>query len=266
MPISPVRPLPGRPALPESPPGRAAGEPGCACPPGQSRPLPDPAAVRLCLVPDSAPPYDAPALPPARVRWLAVAASAGAGAGGAGAGRGAAEGGQQEAGAGQQAEPARLATQAGHPEPAGRSEQAGHTELPASSGQPGSSRRPGSSAGAPAGQAGPGAVWPNRFAQALAETLAGTRPQRQMDRWTTERARAHIRRLGAQLSAGQQPRIRRVITTSPAPGVVEMTVIAGFGPQVRALAVRLEQTGATLRVPGRPARPARWVCTAVEAA
>jgi hypothetical protein len=100
----------------------------------------------------------------------------------------------------------------------------------------------------------------------LAETLAGSRPSRQIVPWTTERARTHIRRLGPQLSARQQPRIRRVITFRPACDVVEMTVIVGFGPRVRALAVRLEHTDATTGVPGRPARAARWLCTAVEAA
>ena len=107
--------------------------------------------------------------------------------------------------------------------------------------------------------------WPSQFAQVLAETLAGSRPPRQLVPWTTERARTHIRRLGAQLSAAEQPRIRRVITSRPASDVVEMAVIVGFGPRVRALAVRLEQAGPTA-APGRPARPPRWVCTAVEAA
>src|SRR5947207_1210151 len=40
--------------MPALPPER----PGCPKAPGEHRPLPDPAAVRLCLVPDSAPPYD----------------------------------------------------------------------------------------------------------------------------------------------------------------------------------------------------------------
>src|SRR5215831_5370175 len=40
--------------MPALPPER----PGCPKAPGECRPLPDLAAVRLCLVPDSAPPYD----------------------------------------------------------------------------------------------------------------------------------------------------------------------------------------------------------------
>src|SRR5215472_13553534 len=56
--------------MPALPPER----PGCPRTPGESRPLPDPAAVRLCLVPDSAPPYDdeVPAGEPPGVGWGAV--------------------------------------------------------------------------------------------------------------------------------------------------------------------------------------------------
>jgi hypothetical protein len=48
--------------------------------------------------------------------------------------------------------------------------------------------------------------------------------------------------------------------------VVEMTVIVGFGPKIRALAVRLERDTRPTASPGRPASPPRWVCTAIEAA
>jgi Family of unknown function (DUF6459) len=68
------------------------------------------------------------------------------------------------------------------------------------------------------------------------------------------------------LAAGTTPRVRRIVTSRPSPGVVEMTVIVGCGPAVRALAVRLEHDGPHDRSPGRAARAARWVCTAVEAA
>jgi hypothetical protein len=139
-------------------------------------------------------------------------------------------------------------------------------QAPAGPGQPRQPRQPG-----PAGPAGPerpdrraedaAAGWPSRFAQVLAETLAGSRPQRQITPWTTEQARRHIRELGPMLSAGQQPRVRRVVTSCPAADVVEMTAIVAFGPKVRALAVRLERDG-----PGGVPRQARWLCTAVEAA
>jgi Family of unknown function (DUF6459) len=108
--------------------------------------------------------------------------------------------------------------------------------------------------------------WPGQFAQVLAETLAGSRPQRQIAPWTTERARRHIQRLGPLLAAGQQPRVRRVVTFRPAIDVVEMTVIVGVGSRVRALAVRLERDGPRTASPGRDAQAARWVAVAVEAA
>ncbi len=110
------------------------------------------------------------------------------------------------------------------------------------------------------------AEWPSRFAQVLAETLAGSRSQGQIVPWTTDQARKRIRQLGPMLAGGVQPRVRRVVTSRPASGVVEMTVIVGFGSSVRALAVRLERDGPHRATPGRAARAARWVCTAIEAA
>jgi Family of unknown function (DUF6459) len=108
--------------------------------------------------------------------------------------------------------------------------------------------------------------WPGKFAQVLAETLAGARPPRQIAPWTTDRARRHIQHLGPLLAAGDQPRVRRVVTFRPTADVVEMTVIVGVGQRVRALAVRLERDGPRPASPGRDAQAAGWVCTAVEAA
>jgi len=68
------------------------------------------------------------------------------------------------------------------------------------------------------------------------------------------------------LAAGVQPRVRRIVTSRPTVGVVEMTVIVGFGPRIRAIAVRLERDGPRRASPGRDAKAARWVCTAIEAA
>jgi len=84
--------------------------------------------------------------------------------------------------------------------------------------------------------------------------------------WTTDQARKRIRQLGPMLAGGVQPRVRRIVTSRPTCGVVEMTVIVGFGSSVRALAVRLERDGPHHATPGRPARAARWLCTAIEAA
>jgi hypothetical protein len=120
--------------------------------------------------------------------------------------------------------------------------------------------------------------WPSQFAQILAETLAGSRPVRQIRPWTTEQARKRIDELGPMLSAARQPRVRRVIVTSPAQGVLEMTVIVDFGTRARAMAVRLERPPAPSprsigdRQPDITAhRPqlspaTNWLCTAIEAA
>jgi len=251
---------PDRPGVPPSAPGEhAPGDPEGAGPGGPEvpgsrrpdtsrpctgprppglRPLPDPAAVRLCLIPDSAPPYDAEvaaAGPPAPTGPPGPAGHTGPGQ--AGRWPGSPEPGRPSARPGSRGGP-------GSPEP-------GPSARPVSRGGPGSPVPP------------PG--WPGRFAQVLAETLAGSRPPRQLVPWTTERARERIQRLGPQLSAGQQPRVRRVVTFHPTADVLEMTVVVAFGMRVRALAVRLERTGGGQAAAGRPG-PAGWLCTAVEAA
>ena len=109
-----------------------------------------------------------------------------------------------------------------------------------------------------------GVTWPRQFAQAIVETLAGIRPIRQLLPWTTERTQGHIRTLCPSFRIDTSPRIQRVLTSSPSTGVVEVTVIAGFGPRTRALAMRFEHIAARKPVPGLAGRPARWLCTEVE--
>jgi hypothetical protein len=197
--------------------------PGFERAPTRNRPLPDAAAVRLLLVPDSAPPYDdRPGKADHRDRRSGSRASV------------------------EPSEPReRLA--------------------PHGSGEPPAPPRPGPQPCGPV----TAALWPSQFAQVLAETLAGSRSQGQIAPWTTNQARRRIRQLGPMLAAGAAPRVRRVMTSRPAAGVVEMTVIVGCGPKVRALAVRLERDGCRGSRPGRPGHDtgaARWICTAVEAA
>jgi uncharacterized protein DUF6459 len=99
--------------------------------------------------------------------------------------------------------------------------------------------------------------WPSQFAQALAEALAGTRPARQLTPWTTEQTRRRIAELGPLLTTGLQPKVRRIMTSVPRSGVIELTAVVGFGPRVRVLALRLERVDR--------ARD-RWRCTAIESA
>jgi Family of unknown function (DUF6459) len=117
---------------------------------------------------------------------------------------------------------------------------------------------PPAGAGRLVGRAVPGPDgWPSQFAQVLAETLAGARPARQLSRWTTEQTQERIRQLGPVLASGQRPRLRRVMTSAPAAGVLEVTAVVGFGGRVRVLALRLERADA---------EPAQWQCTALESA
>jgi hypothetical protein len=209
--------------------------PGFERAPARRRPLPDAGALRLVPVPDSAPPYD-----DGRARDRSS--------------------GRAAAGTG----PAAFRPAGGPAErPGAEAHRAAEPPRPAGTPGPGVRRPPRPAPAAPPGSlAGP--AWPSQFAQVLAETLAGSRPQKQITPWTTGQARRVIREIGPMLTAGAAPRVRRVVTTRPAAGVVEMTVIVGCGSRVRALAVRLEAAR-----PGRPAggaSTAGWVCTTIEAA
>jgi hypothetical protein len=205
-----------------------------ACRRAGERPLPDPSAVWLSAVPDSAPPYDD-----------ALAGPLPAG-------------------------PVVDTDHAGGPDHVHRPDYTsdGRSDLGQPEQDAATGKKP--TGGGPGGPGGP-AGWPSQFAQVLAETLAGSRPPGQMVPWTTERARSSIQRLGSTLTAGQptarqRPLVRRVVTSRPNCDVLEMTVVVGFGPRVRALAVRLERSTPRDAGPGRAARTARWLCTTVEAA
>jgi len=117
----------------------------------------------------------------------------------------------------------------------------------------------------PAVAVDPDAAWPRRLAVVIVEVLAGVRPDRQLIVLATDRVRARIAGLAPLLACDQRPRITRIVTSRPAARVVEITVVANFGPRCRALALRAEHMAARPTAPGRPARPARWLCTAIEA-
>ena len=136
-------------------------------------------------------------------------------------------------------------------------------------GPPGLTARPPARPAPPAapapGTAGPAHAWPRQFAQVIVEVLAGSRPPRQIIPWTTDRVRAQVDGLTRLLASDQRPRLRRIMTSQPAVSVVEMTMVIGFGPRSRALALRFEHRPARPDAPGLPARPARWICTEIEA-
>jgi hypothetical protein len=113
--------------------------------------------------------------------------------------------------------------------------------------------------------ADPATVWPRQLALVIVEVLAGARPGRQLAPLATDRVRARVRGLAPLLASGRRPRVMRIVTSRPAARVVEMTVVVDFGPRSRALAMRFEHVAARRAAPGWPARPARWLCTALEA-
>src|SRR5690242_14685515 len=76
---------------------------------------------------------------------------------------------------------------------------------------------------------------------------------RQLRPWMSKRGAAHLQRLMPLFKCGQQPKVLRVLTSRPAPDVIEMTMVVVTGPRTRALAIRLEHAG-------------RWLCTDIEAA
>jgi hypothetical protein len=105
--------------------------------------------------------------------------------------------------------------------------------------------------------------WSATFAQALAETLTGTRPVAQLAAWTTRPVYALLERramLAVAATAGARSarreathaRLGRLHVCRPNPTAVETTVALHCTGRARALAFRLE------------ARDGRWVCTALE--
>jgi len=108
--------------------------------------------------------------------------------------------------------------------------------------------------------------WPLRqFAVLLAEALAGARPLQQVLPWMSERGSIQLRRLLPLFCGDYRPRVLRVLTATPSPGVIEMTIVVTVGPRTRALAVRLERAAARGEPAwrGKPATP--WRCTDIEA-
>src|ERR1700744_880938 len=205
-------------------------------PDDEERPWPDPMAIRLVPVPDCNPPYD-DELPGGRILVSLVHPLVSDDDGPSPAARGDDDAGPADPGTGDP----------GRPRDQDAVESGRHGDR--------STER-----GDELGQ------WPSQFAQVLAETLAGARPASQLTPWTTERARAHIRRLGPVLGAGRRPRVQRVHASQPANDVVEVALVAEFGPRTRAVAARLERTRALPDRPGRPGRASPWLGTEIESA
>lgn len=182
-------------------------------------------ALRLVEIPDAAPPYDCE--------------THGSGCTAAG-------------------DAARASPGAGNP---GAADSPGVRSAPGVSSLPGVPPVPGAGPAA----VGTAAAWPRQFAQVMVEILAGVRPPGQIVPWTTDQVRRKIRQLSPLLVSDQRPRIQRIVVSRPVVSVMEMTVVVSVGPRSRALALRFDYVRARPAAPGLPTRPARWVCTTIEA-
>ena len=107
----------------------------------------------------------------------------------------------------------------------------------------------------------PDPAFPRQFAVFLAEGLAGVRSVRQLTPWMSKRGSIHLHRLMPLFESRHRPRVLRVLTTRPAPDVVEMTMVVVTGTRTRALAIRLERATQS----PRKTTP-QWLCTDIEAA
>ncbi|HLK78357.1 MAG TPA: Rv3235 family protein [Streptosporangiaceae bacterium] len=134
-----------------------------------------------------------------------------------------------------------------------------------SSGEPGAEAAGLPALPGPGVAAGPGVSRPRQLAVVIVEVLAGVRPDRQLVPMATDRVRARVRNLAPLLTADRRPTIARIVMSRPADRVAEVSVVVKFGARSRALAMRFEHVAARPAAPGWPARPARWLCTALEA-
>ena len=116
-----------------------------------------------------------------------------------------------------------------------------------------------------ADQGNQGTPWARQFAVLLTEALAGVRPLQQVLPCMSGRGSVQLRRLLPVFCGDYRPRVLRVLTTTPSPGVIEMTLVVTAGPRTRALAIRLERAALAGQPawPGKPATP--WLCTDIEA-
>lgn len=98
-------------------------------------------------------------------------------------------------------------------------------------------------------------VWAAHIAQAILDTLLGTRPAHQLARWTDPTVYSAILSAtpGHPASPGApRPAVRGIRISMPVAGVAEASVLVQVGPRFRAAAMRLEGTDN------------RWLCTAFD--
>lgn len=92
----------------------------------------------------------------------------------------------------------------------------------------------------------------SRFAQILAEVLAGERPVQQVRPLLGRRAYELLRRRAGCYAGAHRPRLRRTVVRTPAPDVAELSAVVDCGVRCRALALRVAYAQHA------------WLCTHIE--
>lgn len=98
-------------------------------------------------------------------------------------------------------------------------------------------------------------VWAVHIAQAILDTLFGTRPAHQLARWTDSAVYNSILSgtpVGRPASGASRPAVRSIRITTPVAHAAETSVLVQIGARYRAAAMRLECVDR------------RWLCTAFE--
>lgn len=98
-------------------------------------------------------------------------------------------------------------------------------------------------------------VWTAHIAQAIVDTLFGTRPARHLARWTDPAVFSSIlsaTSVHPPTPGAPRPAVRGIRISMPVAGVAEASVLLQIGSRYRAAAMRLEGVGN------------RWVCTVFE--
>ncbi|GAB3442845.1 hypothetical protein GCM10027570_10370 [Streptomonospora sediminis] len=91
-----------------------------------------------------------------------------------------------------------------------------------------------------------------RFAQILAEVLAGERPARQVRPLLSRRAYELLARRAGAYACAQRPRVRNARLSAPAADIAELSAVVECGARCRALALRVAYVQHA------------WLCTHIE--
>ncbi|GAA1784758.1 Rv3235 family protein [Streptomonospora arabica] len=92
----------------------------------------------------------------------------------------------------------------------------------------------------------------SRFAQILAEVLAGERPVGQVRPLLGRRAYELLQRRAGGYACARSPRVRRAVLSAPAPDAVEISAVVDCGDRCRVFALRVAYAQHA------------WLCTHIE--